>query len=170
MVTYYIYEVPGRKNGATKDWEERRAYNFNEYQIEPIIVETMEGPDTLEYWQVVGDREWYYADLNGYPRGTHYVEMMLKSFVRAQQESFKNINDYVSNETRSKAGNIGGNKRAENARIPGSKANLAQLERSSKGGVAMRGYKYNQVTCPHCNKEGAGGNMKRFHFDNCKLA
>lgn len=23
-------------------------------------------------------------------------------------------------------------------------------------------------TCPHCSKEGRGGNMKRYHFDNCK--
>ena len=23
-------------------------------------------------------------------------------------------------------------------------------------------------TCPHCNKEGSGGNMSRYHFDNCK--
>ena len=23
-------------------------------------------------------------------------------------------------------------------------------------------------TCPHCNKEGAGPMMKRWHFDNCK--
>ena len=22
--------------------------------------------------------------------------------------------------------------------------------------------------CPHCSKEGKGGNMTRFHFDNCK--
>lgn len=25
-----------------------------------------------------------------------------------------------------------------------------------------------QVTCPHCNKLGGGGNMTRYHFDNCK--
>lgn len=25
-----------------------------------------------------------------------------------------------------------------------------------------------QVTCPHCNKIGGGGNMTRYHFDNCK--
>ena len=24
-------------------------------------------------------------------------------------------------------------------------------------------------TCPHCNKIGKGPNMKRYHFDNCKL-
>jgi hypothetical protein len=25
-----------------------------------------------------------------------------------------------------------------------------------------------QLTCPHCNKEGRGPNMKRYHFENCK--
>ena len=74
-MTYYIYEIPGIKNGATKHSKYRRDYNFIKYNIEPIIVETMEGPDTPEYWQVVGDREWYYADLNGYPRGVHYRKM-----------------------------------------------------------------------------------------------
>ncbi len=26
-----------------------------------------------------------------------------------------------------------------------------------------------ELTCPHCNKVGLGGAMKRYHFDNCKL-
>jgi len=26
----------------------------------------------------------------------------------------------------------------------------------------------NLVECPHCGKEGKGGNMSRYHFDNCK--
>ena len=26
-----------------------------------------------------------------------------------------------------------------------------------------------EYTCPHCNKVGKGGGMKRYHFDNCKL-
>tara|TARA_R110001632_G_scaffold92210_1_gene197207 strand:- start:390 stop:944 length:555 start_codon:yes stop_codon:yes gene_type:complete len=76
-MVYYIYEVPGEKNGATINWDIRFKYNFNRYQIEPILVETMEGPNTPEYWQVVGDREWYYADLNGYPRGQHYLKTRL---------------------------------------------------------------------------------------------
>lgn len=25
-----------------------------------------------------------------------------------------------------------------------------------------------EQTCPHCGKTGRGGNMKRYHFDNCK--
>lgn len=28
---------------------------------------------------------------------------------------------------------------------------------------------YEKVTCPHCNKEGGGPTMKRYHFDNCKF-
>lgn len=35
---------------------------------------------------------------------------------------------------------------------------------------AVRGKKYAIVCCPHCGKEGSGGNMTRFHFDNCKRA
>ena len=31
------------------------------------------------------------------------------------------------------------------------------------------GMKYKESVCPHCNKKGRGGNMKRYHFDNCKL-
>lgn len=32
----------------------------------------------------------------------------------------------------------------------------------------MRGKKHKVVICPHCEKKGGGGAMKRFHFDNCK--
>jgi len=31
------------------------------------------------------------------------------------------------------------------------------------------GMKYKESVCPHCNKKGGGGNMKRYHFNNCKL-
>ncbi len=27
---------------------------------------------------------------------------------------------------------------------------------------------FKKITCPNCNKEGAGPNMTRYHFDNCK--
>ena len=27
-----------------------------------------------------------------------------------------------------------------------------------------------QVTCPHCDKTGGAVNMRRYHFDNCKVA
>lgn len=31
------------------------------------------------------------------------------------------------------------------------------------------GMKYKKSICPHCSKEGGGGNMARYHFDNCKF-
>jgi len=31
------------------------------------------------------------------------------------------------------------------------------------------GMKYKESECPHCGKVGGGGNMMRYHFDNCKL-
>lgn len=39
--------------------------------------------------------------------------------------------------------------------------------RSEEGKANMRGPRQ-QRTCPHCGKVGAGGNMGRYHFDNCK--
>jgi len=86
-MTYYIYEVPGNKVGATHQWQKRRDYNFNHYQIEPIIIETIEGPNTEEFWQVVGDREWELADVNGYDRGTHYRVIC----IRASKGGLKNV-------------------------------------------------------------------------------
>lgn len=38
---------------------------------------------------------------------------------------------------------------------------------SEKRKQAMKG-KRAIVKCPHCGKEGGGGNMRRYHFDNCK--
>ena len=29
--------------------------------------------------------------------------------------------------------------------------------------------KFKNLQCPHCNKIGSGTNMKRYHFDNCKM-
>lgn len=33
---------------------------------------------------------------------------------------------------------------------------------------AVKGVMRIKYTCPHCNKTGAGGNMVRYHFENCK--
>ena len=33
-----------------------------------------------------------------------------------------------------------------------------------------RTWECKELTCPHCSKIGRGGNMKRYHFENCKEA
>jgi hypothetical protein len=70
--TFYIYEIPGIKNGATKEWQKRSQENFEKYNITPVLIETLVYPDTPEYWQIVGDREFELADMNEYSKGTHY--------------------------------------------------------------------------------------------------
>lgn len=40
--------------------------------------------------------------------------------------------------------------------------------RSEEGKANMRKPKIKRLTCPHCGKEGASGNMSRYHMDNCK--
>lgn len=38
-----------------------------------------------------------------------------------------------------------------------------------KGRLKNYTLNHTEMTCPHCNKIGKGPNMKRYHFDNCKL-
>lgn len=47
---------------------------------------------------------------------------------------------------------------------------LKGIKRSEESRKKMKEAKLNQPTrtCPHCGKEGRGGNMTRYHFDNCK--
>ena len=84
MVTYYIYEVPGVKVGATLNLNRRLKYNFEKYNVEPILLETLQGPDNEDMWRVVGDREWELADEKGYDRGEHYRVMRLRASFESQ--------------------------------------------------------------------------------------
>lgn len=53
-----------------------------------------------------------------------------------------------------------------------SKANKGKkmsVEAKEKLIKSKTGMKYRESTCPHCEKTGGGGNMLRYHFDNCKF-
>tara|TARA_R110000772_G_scaffold105022_1_gene206602 strand:+ start:15 stop:464 length:450 start_codon:yes stop_codon:yes gene_type:complete len=140
MTTFYIYEVPGDKNGATKDWLNRKRFNFSKYHIQPILIETMEGPDDEDMWQLVGDREWYYADLNGYDRGTHYRVMRVKA----------NHNNRIPRFYKGQPSPSPGN----------------HTEGAKKGGYVMSSKKR---TCSHCGLVSNGPVFYRYHENNCKL-
>jgi hypothetical protein len=86
-IKYYIYEVKGIKNGCTNQWDKRSEQNFKRYNIMPVIIETHEYPNTAEYWQIVGDREWELAELNGYPKGVHYRVARERAIVGAKNTS-----------------------------------------------------------------------------------
>lgn len=39
---------------------------------------------------------------------------------------------------------------------------------SERTSAALKGVPKKRVECPHCGKVGGEGNMKRYHFENCK--
>lgn len=43
-----------------------------------------------------------------------------------------------------------------------------KISESLKGKSYIKGYKHETKTCPYCGKEGSGGNMTRYHFNNCR--
>lgn len=76
MKTFYIYKLEGDKCGATHRWNERFSENSNTYNNTNMsLLETYEGEDNEDTWQIIGDIEWSYADRFGYDRGTHYREI-----------------------------------------------------------------------------------------------
>jgi hypothetical protein len=42
-------------------------------------------------------------------------------------------------------------------------------QRIKDDSLSMTGKRKKQYTCPHCGKEGGGGIMKQWHFNNCKI-
>jgi hypothetical protein len=151
MVTYYIYEVPGKKNGATIDWKGRSKYNFKRWGIQPIIIETMEGPDTPEMWKIVGDREWELADANGYKRGRHYLKIR---------------NTAPSIGKRRQGGRTQGRRNVESGQL----AAIVSIGGTIGGKASFAGPNHNtkqKVKCPYCDKvttpPGLGTHLKFKH-------
>ena len=116
---FYIYEVPTKKVGATHEWDVRSKYNFELHLIKPIILETIEGPDDEDMWQIVGDREWELADELGYERGTHYRVMRIIGPIGGRKGGATNAaRQHITNqfaaiktkEHQAKAGSNGGKK------------------------------------------------------------
>ncbi|YP_010844128.1 homing endonuclease [Salmonella phage KM16] len=59
-------------------------------------------------------------------------------------------------------------KRANNQNWINSNYRPCKETTKSKIGTANRGRIFDKIVCPHCGKKGAGPNMTRYHFDNCK--
>jgi group I intron endonuclease len=87
---------------------------------------------------------------------------------RELEESFLGLFlDNLYNITESAQG--GGPKQRQNIQpyITGAAKRLSDPEYRKKLSIACKG-KREIVTCPHCQIKGGGGNMRRYHFDNCK--
>jgi len=163
-MVYYLYRLQNSlkfdKCGATTDWDKRCRDNRTSHGVQSIIteLETMEGPDTPEFWQIVGDREWELADLYGYPRGTHYRVAREKRPVWDSEKSIKAAQTRKINGTHRNGGlaTKGTKKPKEWCKNIAFKA--ATLASSQK-----------IWTCEHCDKTGRHiGNYARWHGDKCK--
>lgn len=64
--------------------------------------------------------------------------------------------------TNSAKGRPNGKKGISTGRIPHNKGKDSPLKGLPKG-------PQRKLSCPHCNLEGGATNMKRFHFENCKM-
>jgi group I intron endonuclease len=71
-------------------------------------------------------------------------------------------------ERRARYGKTKGSKRDGMPYVAGAAKRLLDPNYREKLSLACKG-KREVVECPHCAKTGGGGNMRRYHFDNCKV-
>jgi hypothetical protein len=154
--TFYIYEVPGHKNGCTIEWQNRSQQNFEKYNILPVLVETYNYPDEPEYWQIVGDREWELAEKNGYLKGTHY-RIAREQRILASKSGAKSQLKTGKHNFQNGYGNKTFNNTIEH------QSNAAKIANANPNHVNKK-----KDICPHCNKIGHYIAMRRWHFNNCK--
>lgn len=69
MKQHTIYHIPGQKVGCTDNFERRKATYPKDTIFE--VLDELEGQTD----KAAGDLEFFYADMYGYPRGSHYARM-----------------------------------------------------------------------------------------------
>jgi hypothetical protein len=142
---YYIYHIPGIKIGCTIDLQHRKAYNkrYHGRDIDFRVVETLQGHDTEEMWQIVGDREWELADQNGYARGRHYRDIRLTQLKMSHSNiDYNNITPYDRHNDACKEGWVTAKKKL---RTLTNEQVLSIREEYANGNIAQHklGIKYN---------------------------
>ena len=190
MITHYLYHVPGRKIGCTKNLEKRKTwYRRREGGLPAGFEFLTELHDKTD--REAGDIEALWNRRFGYKYQTHYTHTQKMaqtagSFVSMTFEQrsaggrkggriggpigARRYVEVTTPEQRSKNSSVGGRKAAE----LGVGATALSRERKIEiGQAAAKSPAHNTrklVACPHCGKIGAAFIMSRWHFDNCRLA
>src|SRR4051812_8565757 len=102
LTVHFIYYIPGRKIGCTKNLEGRKRMYLEMEGVVPEIEILEELHDKTD--QEAGDIEWQWADALGYKRENHYTVIMNAARVRSMKG-----NSY-SFEEKSKIGKLVGEK------------------------------------------------------------
>lgn len=178
MITHYIYHIPGRKVGCTKDLKTREW----DYKSKEGTIPTMEVLEEVHDAndQEAGDREWWWADKLGYPRSHHYTHTLrITSGITPEQRSIrghkagtKRMNNLTQEGRRELATKASRAALISPNRKPPPKLSFEQAsDRSSKTTQRMvaEGHHTLQPTeCPHCGTKGGFLALQRWHFNRCR--
>ena len=159
---YYIYHIPGIKIGCTYRMPARiYEQGYTEWEIleehEDIYVASDRETELQIQYDYSVDSIPYYESLSRGLRGLANVKDENRVCYNSEHQK------HASSFGASKAGKIGGP-------IGGKLGGKTQGNINAKNGHMNKMWEKSLVnkTCPHCNKNGKGPVMHRYHFDNCK--
>jgi hypothetical protein len=180
MITHIIYHIPGRKVGCTKNLKGRllwyRRYEGKEPEYE-VLEELHDKTD-----QEAGDRERFWADKFGYPRGPHFTSLTFElrstggrkgGSISGPKTLIEGLGIHaITQEQNREYSRQGGRRLAELGRSPFQIMTREKRQEIGRkvghiggriGGLASSKI---VVVCPHCGIKGTFI-LYRWHFDNC---
>jgi hypothetical protein len=122
--------------------------------------------------------EWY-SQIKNIVDDYGWANLIIENGLDGSAPGWKHTEETKLKISKSKMGNKNmlGKTFSEETKLKMSKAKMGiklseehklNMSKAQMGNKNMLGYKQKIVSCPHCNKKGGKGNMKRYHFDNCK--
>ncbi len=179
---YTVYHIPGIKVGCTKDIKRRCRDNKNKYgqDITIDIIMVTDNIDEASELEEFANAEYNYRKDITYKESQRMVNSI--NHCSNSQETRDKISDTLigkelSEEHLQKMRDNQPDRSGENNPFYGvahSDETRHKMSQSKMGKTGEACPNYGRVhkkkVCPHCGLCGGGGNMKRFHFDNCKEA
>ncbi len=163
---FTIYHVPDlKKVGCTRNFKKRCWERYRGLAV--VVLEIIAASKGAEY---AGDVEWDYADKFGYKRRSHYTNTWDFKLTISQRREYGALG--------SKGHSAEGRLRLVEAGKRNVPKGVARMDPEKAAEIAAKGAAANgrspnnafrqKLTCPTCGMIGNTGNMKRFHFDNCR--
>jgi NUMOD3 motif len=113
------------------------------------------------------DPEWLEKQRNRSEEWCENISRALTGRMTGELNPFWGKSHDLETRARIAAKKIG--KPAPNRGVAHSQESLEKMRkpRSAEARANMRVPRKKMLTCPHCNRTGAAGNMARYHMDNC---
>jgi len=136
-------------------------------EYEKTLIEEVDAVNSFEYYNLSG------GGYGGAAKGRVITEETKRKISKANKGHKGAIHSeehikYMSDLMKGRISPMKGKKQNKESKKKISEAAKKKKKKRKELGIKFSGWKQEIAKCPHCEKTGGSGLMKRWHFDNCK--